>query len=80
MYSSPMPSVRPSGGERRMERSTKFIRWIFSPGHAGPRRLDPRHVEDIICGCVTATGEQGTNIGRLAGLKAKFPIETPASN
>ncbi|HML18457.1 MAG TPA: thiolase family protein, partial [Bryobacteraceae bacterium] len=29
-------------------------------------------------GCVTATGEQGTNIGRLAGLKAHFPIETPA--
>lgn len=39
--------------------------------------LDARHVEDIICGCVTATGEQGTNIGRLAGLKARFPIETP---
>lgn len=39
--------------------------------------LDPRHVEDIVCGCVTATGEQGTNIGRLAGLKAGFPIETP---
>jgi acetyl-CoA acetyltransferase family protein len=34
-------------------------------------------VEDIICGCVTATGEQGTNIGRLAGLKAGFPIEVP---
>jgi acetyl-CoA acyltransferase len=39
--------------------------------------LDPRHVEDIVCGCVTATGEQGTNVGRLAGLKAGFPIETP---
>jgi acetyl-CoA acyltransferase len=39
--------------------------------------LDPAHVEDIVCGCVTATGEQGTNIGRLAGLKAGFPIETP---
>jgi acetyl-CoA acyltransferase len=40
-------------------------------------RLDAARVEDIVCGCVTATGEQGTNIGRLAGLKAKFPIETP---
>ncbi len=39
--------------------------------------LDPRHVEDIVCGCVTATGEQGTNIGRMAGLKAGFPVETP---
>ncbi len=34
-------------------------------------------VEDIIAGCVTATGEQGTNVGRLAGLKAGFPIEVP---
>jgi acetyl-CoA acyltransferase len=34
-------------------------------------------VEDIVAGCVTATGEQGTNIGRLAGLKAGYPIETP---
>jgi len=39
--------------------------------------LDPRFVEDIVCGCVTPTGEQGANIGRLAGLKARFPIETP---
>lgn len=43
--------------------------------HAG---VEKRHVEDIVAGCVTATGEQGTNIGRLAGLKARFPIETPA--
>ncbi|HEV1285461.1 MAG TPA: thiolase family protein, partial [Bryobacteraceae bacterium] len=40
--------------------------------------LDAKNVEDIVCGCVTATGEQGTNIGRLAGLKAGYPIETPA--
>ena len=39
--------------------------------------VDPREVEDIVCGCVTATGEQGTNVGRLAGLKAGFPVETP---
>lgn len=41
-------------------------------------RVEKRHVEDIVAGCVTATGEQGTNIGRLAGLKAGFPIEVPA--
>src|SRR3984885_3690194 len=40
--------------------------------------LNASHVEDIVCGCVTASGEQGTNIGRLAGLKAGYPIETPA--
>jgi len=40
--------------------------------------VDRAHVEDIVTGCVTAHGEQGTNIGRLAGLKAGFPIEVPA--
>ena len=40
--------------------------------------VEKRHVEDIVTGCVTASGEQGTNIGRLAGLKALFPIEVPA--
>ena len=35
-------------------------------------------VQDIVTGCVTATGEQGTNVGRLAGLKAGFPVEVPA--
>lgn len=40
--------------------------------------VEKRHVEDIVAGCVTATGEQGANIGRLAGLKANFPVEVPA--
>ena len=40
--------------------------------------VDKAQVEDIVTGCVTAHGEQGTNIGRLAGLKARFPIEVPA--
>ncbi|OEG00207.1 acetyl-CoA acetyltransferase [Vulcanibacillus modesticaldus] len=35
-------------------------------------------VEDIVMGCVTATGEQGYNIGRLAALEADFPVEVPA--
>src|SRR5262249_25631828 len=41
-------------------------------------RIDKRKVEDIVAGCVTPAGEQGTNIGRLAGLKAGFPEEVPA--
>lgn len=40
--------------------------------------VEKRHVEDIVAGCVTAHGEQGTCIGRLAGLKARFPEEVPA--
>jgi acetyl-CoA acyltransferase len=39
--------------------------------------VDPCQVEDVIAGCVSAVGEQGTNIARLAALKAGFPIAVP---
>ncbi|MEW6636679.1 MAG: thiolase family protein [Actinomycetota bacterium] len=39
---------------------------------------DPAAVEDVICGCVTQTGEQGANVGRLGVMLAGFPAEVPA--
>jgi acetyl-CoA acyltransferase len=38
-------------------------------------QLNPAEVEDIKMGCVTQIGEQGYNIGRMAGLIAGFPVE-----
>lgn len=35
-------------------------------------------VEDVICGCVTQVNDQGGNIGRLAVLKAGYPVTVPA--
>ena len=43
-------------------------------GRAG---IDKAAVEDVVAGCVTPIHEQGTNIARLAALKAGFPIEVP---
>lgn len=40
---------------------------------------EKRHVEDVVTGCVTPIGEQGADIGRLALLKAGFPIEVPGA-
>jgi acetyl-CoA acyltransferase len=40
--------------------------------------IKPALVDDVIMGCVTQTGEQGANIGRLAVLYAGFPVEVPA--
>lgn len=40
--------------------------------------IEPAQVEDVVWGCVTQTGEQGANIGRLASLYAGFPVEVPA--
>ena len=31
-------------------------------------------IEDVIWGCVTAVGDQGANMARLAVLKAGFPV------
>ena len=39
--------------------------------------VDPKEVEDVVVGCVTETGEQGTNIARGAVLAAGWPIEVP---
>jgi acetyl-CoA acetyltransferase family protein len=40
--------------------------------------VDPRRIEDVVCGTVTQAGEQGANIGRLGVLLSGFPIEVPA--
>jgi acetyl-CoA acetyltransferase family protein len=39
--------------------------------------IDPRQVDDVVVGCVTETGEQGTNIARGAVLAAGWPVEVP---
>lgn len=34
-------------------------------------------IDDVLLGCVTATGEQGLNIARMAALAAGFPVNVP---
>ena len=41
--------------------------------------IDAQIVEDVIFGCVTQVGEQGSSIGRTSWLTAGFPYTTPAS-
>jgi acetyl-CoA C-acetyltransferase len=38
--------------------------------------FDPRDVEDVVAGCVTAVGEQGADIARMAVLDAGWPGES----
>lgn len=40
--------------------------------------LDPQLIEDVMMGCAMPEGEQGMNIGRIAGLKAGLPVAVPA--
>lgn len=39
--------------------------------------VEPGQVEDVIWGCVTAIGDQGANLARLAALQAGFPPHVP---
>jgi acetyl-CoA C-acetyltransferase len=39
--------------------------------------LDTREVEDVIIGCVTQTGEQGTCIARFGAIEAGYHYSTP---
>ena len=41
-------------------------------------QLDPLEIDDVICGCVTMTDEQGGNIGRMSVLAAGLPVDIPA--
>jgi len=40
-------------------------------------KLDPKYIEDVVCGVVTPVNQQGGNLGRLGPLKAKFPLTVP---
>ena len=40
--------------------------------------LDPAMIEDVIIGCATPEGESGTNVARIASLRAGLPDSVPA--
>ena len=39
--------------------------------------IDPQDLDDIVVGCATPEKDQGMNIGRIALLKAGFPVQVP---
>ena len=41
--------------------------------------IEKDRIDDVIIGCVTQSGEQGANIGRLTALLAGFPVEVPGT-
>ncbi|MHB1311384.1 MAG: thiolase family protein [Gemmatimonadaceae bacterium] len=41
--------------------------------------LDPALIDDVLWGCAMPEGAQGLNIGRMAALRAGFPVEVPGA-
>src|SRR5580693_3985710 len=42
--------------------------------------VDPERVDDVVGGCVTQSGEQGTNVTRNAWVAAGLPWHVPATS
>jgi len=42
-------------------------------------KIDPKAVDDVICGCVSQVGAQGANLGRMCVLASKLPVEVPGT-
>jgi len=42
------------------------------------KNLDPEAIDDVILGCATPEGESGTNVARIAALRAGLPVSVPA--
>lgn len=41
--------------------------------------LDPALIDDVIAGCVSQVGEQGSNVGRTAALASGLPVSVPGT-
>jgi acetyl-CoA acetyltransferase family protein len=73
-------AVRTARGRRKGSLSeTHPIDVLIAPLKAVVERndVDPARVEDVIVGCVTETGEQGSNLARSAVLAAGWPVDVP---
>ena len=73
-------AVRTARGRRKGSLSeTHPIDLLVAPLRAVVERndVDPARVEDVIVGCVTETGEQGSNLARSTVLAAGWPVEVP---
>jgi len=73
-------ACRTARGRRKGSLSeTHPIDLLITPLRAVVERngVDPAHVEDVIVGCVTETGEQGANLARSTVLAAGWPVDVP---
>jgi len=66
------------GGVHRDTRPEQLLAHVLR-GLADRAKCDPAKIEDVVCGCVTQTGEQGGNVARLGVLLSGFPVHVPAT-
>ena len=65
---------KPGRGALTLTRADVHLANVLN-GLVNQANVDPRTIDDVVAGCVTAIGEQGFNIARMAVLEAGWPVE-----
>ncbi len=66
-------------GSLAATRADELLAMVMS-GMVERAHVDPKEIDDVICGCVTQAGEQGWNIARMGALMAGFPVEVTGTS
>ena len=66
-------------GSFNMTRPDEFAAHCIEDVLRKTPQLDPNEVEDVILGCAQPHGAQGTNVARIAALRAGLPVTVAAT-
>ncbi|MEM9565589.1 MAG: acetyl-CoA C-acyltransferase [Actinomycetota bacterium] len=73
------PIGRAVKGSLKEERADDLVGFIIADLMSKVPEVDGADVEDVICGVANATGQQGRNLGRLAGQLGGLPNTVPGT-
>ncbi len=65
-------------GTLRTTRPDDLAAWVIKDLLKRVPNLSPDAIDDVILGCATPEGESGTNVARIAALRAGLPHSVPA--
>ncbi len=65
-------------GTLRTTRPDDLAAWVIEDLLKKTPNLAPDRIDDLILGCATPEGESGTNVARIAALRAGLPYSVPA--
>lgn len=73
------PIGRAVKGSLKEERADDLVGFIIADLMSKVPQVDGADIEDVVCGVANATGQQGRNLGRLAGQLGGLPNTVPGT-
>src|ERR1700691_600789 len=65
-------------GTLRATRPDDLAALVIREAISRAKGLDVNEIEDVILGCATPEGEQGSNVARIASMRAGLPVSVSA--